>query len=82
MRFDVLRKPELLPEQTWPAGLTDREIEVLRLAGTGLTRGQIAKKLVISESTVRSHLEHIYTKTNSTTRVGAVLFAIENGLIV
>ncbi len=82
MRFDVLRKPELLPEQTWPAGLTDREVEVLRLAGTGLTRGQIAKKLVISESTVRSHLEHIYTKTNSTTRVGAVLFAIENGLIV
>jgi HD-GYP domain-containing protein (c-di-GMP phosphodiesterase class II) len=72
--------PERLVHQ-WPAGLTDREVDVLRLAAKGLTRAQVAFELQITESTVRHHLEHIYGKTGTTTRVGATLFAIENGLI-
>jgi HD-GYP domain-containing protein (c-di-GMP phosphodiesterase class II) len=65
-----------------PAGLTDREIEVLRLASKGLTRRQIGERLSITENTVRHHLEHIYGKTGTTTRVAATLFAMENDLIV
>jgi HD-GYP domain-containing protein (c-di-GMP phosphodiesterase class II) len=69
------------PEQQWPAGLTRREVDVLRLAARGMTRAQIGEALEISESTVRHHLEHIYGKTGTATRVAATLFAIENGLI-
>ena len=74
--------PATPPPASWPAGLTDREVEVLRLAAKGLTRKQIGDALSISESTVRHHLEHIYGKTGASTRVGATLFAMENNLIV
>jgi HD-GYP domain-containing protein (c-di-GMP phosphodiesterase class II) len=67
--------------QHWPAGLTQREVEVLRLAARGMTRAQIGDALKITENTVRHHLEHIYDKTGTSTRVAATLFAIENGLI-
>lgn len=66
----------------WPAGLTDREIEVLRLAAQSLTRVEIGAALAISENTVRNHLDHIYTKTGTFTRVGATLYAIEQGIII
>ena len=65
----------------WPAGLTTREVEVLRHLASGKSRKEIAAELVVSESTVRSHLEHIYSKIDVSTRVGAVLFAIESGLL-
>jgi DNA-binding NarL/FixJ family response regulator len=64
-----------------PGGLTDREAEVLRYVAAGLSRRAIADRLVISESTARSHLEHIYRKIGVSTRVGAALFAVENGLV-
>jgi HD-GYP domain-containing protein (c-di-GMP phosphodiesterase class II) len=67
--------------QPLPAGLTQREAEVLRLAARGITRAQIGAQLDITENTVRHHLEHIYAKTGTSTRVAATLFAIENGLI-
>jgi HD-GYP domain-containing protein (c-di-GMP phosphodiesterase class II) len=84
---DVVRKnlgEKLLPQapRAWPAGLSDREIEVLRLASKGLTRKQVADELGITENTVRHHLEHIYGKTGTTTRVGATLFAMENNLLI
>ena len=63
-----------------PRELSAREVEVLRLAGKGLTRRDIAGELRLSENTVRHHLEHIYNKTGASTRVGAVLFGIEHGL--
>lgn len=66
---------------SWPAGLTEREVEVLRLLGRGLSRAQVAQTLVISDATVRHHLEHIYDKIGVTTQVAAVLFALENGLL-
>ena len=65
----------------WPAGLTDREVEVLRIAVTGLTKRQMAQRLTISEKTVGTHLEHIYSKIGCSSRAAAVLFAMENGLL-
>jgi HD-GYP domain-containing protein (c-di-GMP phosphodiesterase class II) len=65
----------------WPAGLTDREIEIVRLLATGLSRPEMARHLGVSEHTVRHHLEHIYGKVGASTRVGATLFAIEHGLL-
>ncbi|MBM2810108.1 MAG: C-di-GMP phosphodiesterase class [Chloroflexi bacterium] len=78
-----VRAPDLrAPSQGgWPAGLTEREVEVLRLLGKGVSRKEVAKTLVISDATVRHHLEHIYGKIGARTQVGAVLFALENGLL-
>jgi HD-GYP domain-containing protein (c-di-GMP phosphodiesterase class II)/DNA-binding CsgD family transcriptional regulator len=69
------------PAHDWPASLTDREIEILRLLARGESRRQIAVRLVISEHTVRHHLEHIYEKVGVKTRVAATLFALENNLL-
>jgi len=65
----------------WPAGLTDREVETLRLLAQGLSRRQVAEALFLSEHTVRHHLEHIYNKVGVSTRVAATLFAVEHDLL-
>jgi HD-GYP domain-containing protein (c-di-GMP phosphodiesterase class II)/DNA-binding CsgD family transcriptional regulator len=65
----------------WPAGLTDREVEVLRLLATGASRRDMAQRLTVSEHTIRHHLEHIYAKLDVRTRVEATLFALEHNLI-
>jgi DNA-binding NarL/FixJ family response regulator len=65
----------------WPAGLTDREVEVLRLLTRGLSRRQMADQLYLSEHTVRHHLEHIYNKVGVSTRVAATLYAVEHDLL-
>jgi HD-GYP domain-containing protein (c-di-GMP phosphodiesterase class II) len=64
-----------------PAGLTAREIDVLRLVSRGCTSKQIAAELVISPKTARNHIEHIYAKTGANSRVAASLFAIKHGLL-
>ena len=64
-----------------PAGLSAREIEVLRLVAQGLSSRQIADRLVLSPKTVRNHTEHIYVKTGAVNRVGASLFAVQHGLL-
>ncbi|HUF01679.1 MAG TPA: HD domain-containing phosphohydrolase [Gaiellaceae bacterium] len=66
--------------QSWPAGLTDREIEVLRLIAKGLSTKEIAANLVVAPKTVGHHVEHIYAKIGVRTRAGAALFTMENGL--
>ena len=73
--------PRQTSPQPRPAGLTDREVEVLRLAASGLPRREIARRLQITENTARHHLEHIYNKTGATNRVSATLFAMEHGLL-
>jgi HD-GYP domain-containing protein (c-di-GMP phosphodiesterase class II) len=65
----------------WPAGLTDREVEVLQQVARGITNRQIAQTLVISERTVAHHLEHIYDKIDVSSRAAAVFFAMEHELI-
>jgi HD-GYP domain-containing protein (c-di-GMP phosphodiesterase class II) len=64
-----------------PAGLTAREIDVLRLLARGLTNKEIADRLVISRKTVANHVEHIYTKIGASTRAAAGLFATQHGLL-
>jgi HD-GYP domain-containing protein (c-di-GMP phosphodiesterase class II) len=64
-----------------PAGLTAREVNVLRLVSWGLSSKEIASRLVISPKTVRNHIEHIYVKIGVSNRAGASLFAIQHGLI-
>lgn len=63
------------------AGLTAREVEVLRLLARGLSNRQIADELVISRRTVGSHLEHVYAKTSTSNRAMASVFAAEHGLL-
>jgi HD-GYP domain-containing protein (c-di-GMP phosphodiesterase class II) len=65
----------------WPAGLSDREVEVLRLLARGRSMRQIADTLFISQSTVHTHVAHIYEKAGFSTRASAALFAMENGLL-
>lgn len=65
----------------WPAGLTEREVEVLRLLARGLSKKEIAKRLFVSASTVHTHVVHIYEKAGVSTRASAALFAMEHGLI-
>jgi len=64
-----------------PAGLTAREIDVLRLVALGLSSKEIAKRLVISPKTARNHIEHIYVKIGASSRVEAGLFAMQHGLL-
>ena len=65
----------------WPAGLTTREVEVLRLLARGLSNRQIATELVISPKTAGSHVEHIYRKIDASNRAQASVFALRHGLM-
>jgi HD-GYP domain-containing protein (c-di-GMP phosphodiesterase class II) len=67
--------------QGHPAGLTDREVEVLRLVAQGRTNREIAQALVVTEKTAGHHVEHIYAKVGVSTRVGAALFAMRHDLV-
>lgn len=71
----------VLRRREGPAGLTAREVDVLRLLAVGLSSKEIAAKLVISPKTARNHTEHIYTKIGATNRATASLFAMQNGLL-
>ena len=61
--------------------LTEREIEILRLIAKGLSNNEAAGVLHLSRATVRTHLEHIYTKLDVTNRVEAVTEGLRKGLI-
>jgi HD-GYP domain-containing protein (c-di-GMP phosphodiesterase class II) len=65
----------------WPAGLTAREVEVLRLVARGLSNKEIAAELVISRKTASNHIEHIYSKIGASNRATASLFAMRHGLM-
>jgi HD-GYP domain-containing protein (c-di-GMP phosphodiesterase class II) len=64
-----------------PAGLTQREVDVLRLLARGLSNKAIAEHLVISPKTVGNHVEHIYGKIGCSNRAAAGLFAMRHGLL-
>jgi DNA-binding NarL/FixJ family response regulator len=61
--------------------LTDREVQVLRLAARGLTNRTIAAQLGISDRTVGHHLAHAYDKTGRRTRAGVAVWAVERRLL-
>jgi len=63
-----------------PADLTERELEVLRLLVAGLSKREIARRLVISQSTAHTNTVHIYAKCGVSTRAGLGMFAMQHGL--
>lgn len=65
----------------WPAGLTEREVEVLRLICRGATKKDVAVALTISPSTADHHIRHIYAKIGVSSRAAATLFAVERDLL-
>ena len=62
-------------------GLTDREVEVLRLIALGHTNNEIAEQLFLSVRTIESHRAHIQQKLSLTTRADLVRYALEHGLV-
>ena len=64
-----------------PAGLTEREAEVLRLVAGGLTNNEIATELFLSPKTVSRHLSNIFTKIGVSSRASATAFAVEHHLL-
>jgi DNA-binding CsgD family transcriptional regulator/Flp pilus assembly protein TadD len=78
---DARKATGLLAERgELPRGLTEREVEVLRLVAAGKTNREIAAGLVISEHTVARHLQNMFAKLNVSSRSAATAFAFEHGL--
>ena len=75
-----IRKPDFL-SGTGRANLTKREVRVLKLVASGNTNKEIAKKLFVSEKTVKNHLNHIYRKLGVKNRAQAVMEALKRDYI-
>ncbi|CAN5381668.1 hypothetical protein BH24ACT7_BH24ACT7_13370 [soil metagenome] len=69
------------PSPRWPADLTDREVEVLRLIARGRSNRDVAERLYISAKTVGRHVENLYTKIGVSSRAAAAVFAMEHRLL-
>jgi DNA-binding NarL/FixJ family response regulator len=69
------------PAPAYPDGLSEREVEVLRLIAAGRSNREIAEALVISLNTVFRHVTHILTKTGAANRTEAAAYAIRHGLV-
>jgi HD-GYP domain-containing protein (c-di-GMP phosphodiesterase class II)/DNA-binding CsgD family transcriptional regulator len=69
------------PRRTRPAGLSDREVEVLVLIAAGRSNAEVAERLAISRRTAEHHAQHIYAKIGVSTRAAAALFAVRHDLV-
>jgi DNA-binding NarL/FixJ family response regulator len=69
------------PSLDRPAGLTEREVEVVRLLARGRQTKQVARALQISVKTADYHIQNAYRKMGVSTRAGATLFAMQHGLV-
>jgi DNA-binding NarL/FixJ family response regulator len=72
---------ERAPRLDRPAGLTEREAEVIGMLARGLMTKQVARALGISAKTADTHIQNAYRKLDVSTRAAATLFAIEHGLV-
>jgi HD-GYP domain-containing protein (c-di-GMP phosphodiesterase class II) len=79
--LDAAGQPPIRNRGSWPAGLSDREVEVLRLVARGCSNREIGSRLYISPKTAGHHVQHIYSKTGVSTRAGAAMFAMEHDLV-
>jgi DNA-binding NarL/FixJ family response regulator len=80
-RAVVVAADERPSSTRWPEGLSDREVEVLRLVARGMSNREVAAELAISRRTAEHHVQHIYAKIGASTRAAAAMFAMEHGLL-
>jgi DNA-binding NarL/FixJ family response regulator len=77
---EAVQRPTPSAPVELPDGLTSREVEVLKLLAAGLSNGEIARELFISEHTVKTHINHLFAKTSSRDRAQAIRYAHEHQL--
>jgi DNA-binding CsgD family transcriptional regulator len=82
---ELVARARRLVERPWgstqTSSLTEREQQVLALLADGLTPAEVAQDLIISRSTVGTHIEHIYEKLGARTRAHAVGIAFRSGVL-
>jgi len=78
LRLDAASEPGRVH---YPAGLSRREVEVLRLVAAGKGNREIAERLFVSHNTVANHVRSILTKTNTANRTEAATFAVQHELL-
>lgn len=79
--YDARHARQLESGRSLPAGLTEREAEVLRLVAKGYTNKYIAETLHLSDKTIARHLSNIFAKTGATSRTAATAYAFEQGIV-
>jgi DNA-binding NarL/FixJ family response regulator len=79
--LDAAGQPRTRLSPPRPAGLTDRQVEVLRLLASGLSNPEIARQLVISRRTAERHVQDLYARIGVSSRAAAALFAMEHDLL-
>ncbi len=73
--------PASAPSQPPPDGLSSREVEVLKLIAAGMSNGEIATALFLSNATVKTHINRIFSKTGARDRAQAVRYAYQNRMV-
>jgi DNA-binding NarL/FixJ family response regulator len=79
--MEMLEQAPAHEARRYPAGLTQREVEVLQLVATGATNKQVADTLHISVRTVNTHMTNILNKIGCDNRTAAAAFAIQHHLV-